>query len=93
MRWPRLVAGLILVGGLAFGLLGGEYSTLDWWTLKQEIRDERAEIERLRREIDSLAAWAEAVESDSATQERVAREKLGMLRDGEHVYFVVPVER
>lgn len=88
-----MIAGIVVVGGVVFGLMGGEYSTLDWWKLKREARDQEEAIERLRFEIDSLRAWAESLETDSATQERVAREKFGMLRDGEMLYRVEPERR
>jgi len=90
---PRLLGGLAFGGGLLFAFMGGEYSTFDWLTLRQEIAVEREAIAGLKVEVDSLSAWAIAIETDSATQERVAREHYGMLREGEHAYLVVPVER
>ena len=93
MTWFRLIGALLTVGGLAFALMGGEYDTLDWLTLRQEIDSEQRLITELRQEVDSLSFYADAIESDSATQERVAREEFGMLRDGEHGFIVVPVER
>jgi cell division protein FtsB len=69
------------------------FSTLDWWKLKQRVEGERQAIERLDTEIDSLESWAQALESDSATQERVAREVFGMIRDGETLYRVEHVDR
>lgn len=83
---------VVLAGGVAFGALGGEYGTLDWWQLKRQVRAERAAIERLRRELDSLRAEAEALERDPATQERVAREQFGMIRPGEVLYRVETVK-
>ena len=82
-----------MVGGLVFAFMGGEYSTFDWLTLRKDIGTERQTIARLRVEVDSLTGWATALETDSATQERVAREHYGMMREGEHAYLVVPVER
>ena len=93
MTWSKLIGALLTVGGLAFALMGGEYDTLDWLTLRQEIDSERQLITDLQREVDSLSVYADAIESDSATQERVAREEFGMLREGEHGFIVVPVER
>lgn len=84
---------MVVAGGVVFGFMGGEYSTLDWWKLEREVRAQEEAIERLRFEIDSLRAWAESLEADSATQERVAREKFGMLRDGEILYRVEPEGR
>ncbi len=82
----------VVAGGLAFGVWGGEYSTADWLTLRRQVREEGAGLESLARENDSLRAAAEALETDRWTQERVAREKFGMLRPGELLYRVEPVE-
>jgi cell division protein FtsB len=93
VSFGRLVALILIVGGIGFGLWGGLYSTLDWWKLKRRVADEEKAIVRLEVEIDSLTAWAAALESDSATQERVARERFGMIRNGEILYRVEPIER
>ncbi len=89
----RFIAVVLIVGGIAFGLWGGLFSTLDWWKLKQRVENERQAIERLDADVDSLEAWAQALEADSAIQERVARERFGMIRDGEMLYRVEHVER
>ncbi|UCG88818.1 MAG: septum formation initiator family protein [Gemmatimonadota bacterium] len=80
------MAVAVLVGGVAFGALGGEYRSIDYWRLKGEVRQIEYEIADLERAIDSLAAYADSLETDSATQERVARERFGMLRPGEILY-------
>ena len=79
---------VVVIVGLTFGFLGGEYSTLDWWQLRNRVRTEEELVERLRRETDSLTRAADALETDSATIERAAREDLGMLRDGEILFRV-----
>ena len=68
----------------------GEYSLL-------EVRGARAEREDLERRLaevervnDSLRAWGDALEADSATIERVARERYGMIREGEVLYRITP---
>jgi len=86
----RLAALIVLAAGLAFGFMGGEYSTLDWWQLRRSVSAEQAALNRLYVELDSLSVVAEALETDSTTQERVARERFGMIRDGEALYKVVP---
>jgi len=88
----RIVALAVVVAGLAFGAFGGEYGTFDWWELRQRVRDERAAIERLTLEVDSLRREAAAIERDPATQERVARELFGMIRPGETLYRVETVK-
>jgi cell division protein FtsB len=93
MRAGQVIAVVILGGGLAFGLFGGEYRAIDSWKLKRQVRDEQAALEGLLLEIDSLRAYAESLETNRVTQERVARERFGMIRDGEIVYRIEPVER
>ncbi|MDH3291858.1 MAG: septum formation initiator family protein [Gemmatimonadota bacterium] len=88
MRLGRVLAAAVVVGGLAFGVFGGEYGTLDWWQLRREMDEQRQAIVRLRAEVDSLAKWAHLLESDPATQERVARELFGYIRPGEMLYRV-----
>ena len=93
MSRGRVIGVLVFFGGLAFGFFGGEYSTLDWWTLKREIGSQEAALNRLYVELDSLGQVADLLENDSAAQERVARELFGMMRDGEVLYRVEPEER
>jgi cell division protein FtsB len=37
-------------------------------------------------QIDSLSAWADSLRDDSGTLERVARERFGMIKEGETLY-------
>jgi cell division protein FtsB len=89
-RWA-IVAGLVFA--LYFALQGGEYGTLDWQQLKQDVVEESTNVARLQRLVDSLERAATAVERDPRTQERVARERFGMLRKGEFLYRLVPTEK
>ena len=82
----------VFVAGLAFGAFGGEYGSFDWLQLKRQVRDERAAIEQLKVQLDSLQHEADALEHDPATQERVAREQFGMIRPGEILYRVEKVK-
>ena len=86
MNRGKIVALAVVVGGLLFGAFGGEYRTIDYWKLRHNQRQLESEIAALEIEVDSLAAYADSIETDSATQERVAREQFGMLRDGEILY-------
>jgi cell division protein FtsB len=79
-----------VVAAVAFAVEGGEYGTRDLLHLGRQARDERARILQLRHEVDSLARVERALRTDSATQERVAREVYGMIREGEVLYQVVP---
>jgi cell division protein FtsB len=89
-RWAA-IAGLLFA--LYFALQGGEYSTLDLLQLRREEAAERTNVDSLHRIVDSLSRVATAIEHDPRMQERVAREKFGMLRKGEFLYRLVPEEK
>lgn len=80
-----MVLALLVVMG-AFAVQGGEYSTWDYRTLQRELRTEEATEARLARAVDSLAKVKKAIETDPVEQERIAREKFGMIRPGERLY-------
>ena len=86
---PRVLVGAVVTGMVAFAVQGGEYSSLDLWRMRRQVGREQDAIVRLRREVDSLTRVARALKTDSATEERVARETMGMLRPGEILYEVV----
>jgi cell division protein FtsB len=89
-RWAA-VAGLIFA--LYFAFQGGEYGTLDLLQLRREEAEESSNVERLHVMVDSLSRVAWAIEHSPRMQERVAREKFGMLRKGEFLYRLVPSEK
>jgi len=86
-RWAALGAGLVLAWVVVFG---GEYSTRDWLKLREDLRTERRAVRDLHLALDSLGRLAHLLETDPATQERVARERFGMIRTGEFLYRLVP---
>jgi len=86
-RWAALAALAFL---LYFGIQGGEYATTDLLALRRQEASERALVHRLRVVVDSLQKAAVAIEHDLRTQERVARERFGMIRRGELLYRLVP---
>jgi cell division protein FtsB len=86
-RWAALAALAFL---LYFGIQGGEYATTDLFALRRQEASERAQVQRLRLVVDSLQKEAVAIERDLRTQERVARERFGMIRRGELLYRLVP---
>jgi cell division protein FtsB len=89
-RWA-VIAGLAFA--LYFALQGGEYGTLDLLQLRREAAEERENVARLQRMVDSLTKVATGIEKDPRIQERVARERFGMLRKGEFLYRLVPAEK
>ena len=88
MKLSRFLGGTATIGGLVFGYAGGEYSTEDWRTLRENVAAEQAAIGRLVAEIDSMRREVEALETDPTAQERAARERFGMLRPGELMYRI-----
>jgi cell division protein FtsB len=89
-RWAAILG---LAFALYFALQGGEYGTLDLLQLRREEKEERQNVARLQQLVDSLGRVAAAIERDPKMQERVAREKYGMLRKGEFLYRLVPTAR
>ena len=83
-----------MLAALAFALYcavqGGEYSTTDLVALRRQESSERDQVGRLRQVVDSLERDAAAIERDPRVQERVARERFGMIRRGELLYRLVP---
>ena len=86
------VGVVVAAAGVAFGAMGGEYTTRDWWTLRRNLQVEQEAVERLTAEADSLGKVAKALETDPAAQERAARESFGMLRPGEVLYRIEPAK-
>jgi cell division protein FtsB len=86
-RWVVLAA---LAFALYFAVQGGEYGTTDLLALRRQEAAERSQVERLRRAVDSLQRDATAIERDLRVQERVARERFGMIRRGELLYRLIP---
>ena len=86
-RWAALAAVAL---ALYFAVQGGEYATTDLLTLRRQEASERAQVRRLRQVVDSLQREATAIEGDLRVQERVARERFGMIRRGELLYRLVP---
>lgn len=90
-RLSRVVlpAALLLAG--YYAVFGGEHSVLDVRRARAQRAAELAELARLEAENDSLRALVDSLESDPATLERLARERFGLIRDGEVLYrFVTP---
>ncbi len=88
----RLLAGAVLAVAGYYALWGGEYSAFHLVRLRQERAAAELHLAAVRAEADSLKALAALLENDDATIERVARERFGMIADGELLYRFVPVD-
>ena len=86
-RVKKLVLPALLGLAVYYAFFGGEYSFLELRRARAAIETQEAELLRLRSERDSLQARADSLEHDAATLERLARERFGMIRDGEVLYW------
>jgi cell division protein FtsB len=79
---------MVVVAAIAgwFAIEGGEYGTADLWRQKGRRDRVEAEIDTLKRVVDSLQRYKQRVLTDAATQERIAREEFGMIRGKELLY-------
>ena len=82
---------LAIVFAVFYALEGGEYSTLDLFRQKNRERMLTQAIDSLKRDVDSLKTLKRLIETDPATQERIAREEFGMVREKELLFrFLEP---
>jgi cell division protein FtsB len=86
-----LLPGALLLAGY-YAVFGGEYSIMDVRRARAARVAEEAEVERLRAENDSLRALVDSLANDPATLERLARERFGLIRDGEVLYRFAPAD-
>ena len=80
-----------IVFAVYFALQGGEYSTYDLFRQRNREQTLTRVIDSLQRDVDSLRTLKRLIETDAATQERIAREQFGMIRDNELLFrFIDP---
>ena len=83
-----LPASLLLA--LYWAIFGGEHSVVDVRRTRVDLAAEQAEVARLRAANDSLRALVDSLENDPVMLERLARERFGLIRDGEVLYRFAP---
>lgn len=83
----KIVLWLVVAGAILFAVQGGEYSTMDLWHQRQRKIKLQAETDSLTHEVDSLRQVVKAVQTDRATQERIAREEFGMVRGDKEIVY------
>ncbi len=82
----RFVFPAVLIVAAYYALFGGEYTVLDLRSIQQESQVATEQLQELRELADSLALRADSLEHDDRTLETLARERFGMIRDGEILY-------
>ena len=89
----------LVAGAAYYALFGGEYSLMEARRLERERVLEQERLAATRQEVSALRARADSLEHDSAALERIARERYGLIKDGERLYRFVdsanahPVQR
>jgi cell division protein FtsB len=79
------IVGMLLLASY-FTVFGGEYSVFELRSLETLEQERAADLYVTEAEIDSLRTMAAQLENDPDAIEREARERYGMIRDGEILY-------
>jgi cell division protein FtsB len=77
------IAALYLLVSFIFGEMG----LVKYYRMQAQSRSLMAEIERLKQDNDKLGREVRLLKTDPACIERIARDKLGLARPGEIVYY------
>ena len=85
-KLKKTILPLILLLAAYYAVFSGEYSWFALREVRMELEQVEDELARKRQQIDSLLALADSVESDPSMLVRIARERFGMIRDGETLY-------
>ncbi|HEX6559470.1 MAG TPA: septum formation initiator family protein [Longimicrobiales bacterium] len=85
-RWLMLP---VVAGAAYYALFGGEYSLLETRRLEREKQLEAQRLAQTRADVARLRAHADSLANDSATLERIARERYGLIKPGERLYRFV----
>jgi cell division protein FtsB len=83
----KLILWLLVIAAFVFAVEGGEYSTLDLWKQRKHKLALTAETDSLAKVVDSLRRESRKVQTDPATQERIAREQFGMVRGDKEIVY------
>jgi len=82
----RFVFPAVLVVAGYYALFGGEYTVLDLRGVQAETQEATEKLQDLRAVTDSLTLRVDSLDHDDQTLEALARERFGMIRDGEILY-------
>jgi cell division protein FtsB len=87
LRW--ILATLFMIGAAYFALFGGDYGYFEVLRLERERRNEQSRLYQLQQELAQLRVHADSLERDPTAIERIARERYGLIREGERLYRFV----
>ncbi len=77
------LAALYLLASFIFGEMG----VVKYYRMQAQYRSLTADIERLKQDNEKLNREVRLLKTDPACIERIARDKLGLARPGEIVYY------
>lgn len=85
----KLVIVVAVVAGIAllWSLVMGEMGLVKYFRMKNQENALRAEIDHLTQDNQRLLQEVKALKYDAAYLERLARDKIGLARPGEIVYY------
>ena len=86
MRTRLVVGSFLIVCAAYFTFFGGDYGMFELRRVRHERALEEQRAEQVRTDVERLRARRDSLLDDSATIERVARERYGLIRDGERLY-------
>ena len=87
-RRTLLVAAVALVAlYLLASFVFGEMGLVKYYRMQAQYRSLTADIERLKQDNEKLGREVRLLKTDPACIERIARDKLGLARPGEIVYY------
>ncbi len=93
-RWTvYVVGGCALLGYFTYSFFFDTMGFVKYLNMKQTQSQIADEIKAIEEENASLRKDIEAVRHDRATVEGLARDRLGMVREGETVFLFVPATR
>lgn len=95
MHWKfKLIIGVLVVLILAanYRLWVGEGSFAEVRSLKQQIKSQRQQLAQLEARNEALRAEVDGLKTDDDALESRARGELGLIRDGETYFQIIPRE-
>jgi len=88
-RWWPLLALIVVLAGLQAKLWWGDGGWSAAHELRQKVKQQRVENDKLKQRNNALSAEVEDLKSGEAAVEERARSELGMIKPGETFYRVV----
>jgi cell division protein FtsB len=88
-RWKRLLIAACIIFAAYFlaSFILGEMGLIKYYRMKEQYTALTEEIALLKRDNENLRKTVHSLKNDPAYIERIARDKLGLARPGEIVYY------